>query len=74
MEFVNLTQKIDEAGRDKLRNVQLFGTDNFRSWLLYFEPGDGTPRPKNTDNIHREGREGHEGYPHLFPPPRCGGE
>jgi mannose-6-phosphate isomerase-like protein (cupin superfamily) len=43
MDFVNLDQKIDEAGRDKLRNVQLFGTDNFRSWMLYFEPGDGTP-------------------------------
>jgi mannose-6-phosphate isomerase-like protein (cupin superfamily) len=43
MEFVSLDKKIDEAGRDKLRNVQLFGTDNFRSWMLYFEPGDGTP-------------------------------
>lgn len=43
MEFVSLNKKIDEAGRDKLRNVQLFGTDNFRSWMLYFEPGDGTP-------------------------------
>ena len=43
MEFVSLSKKIDEAGKDKLRNVQLFGTDNFRSWMLYFEPGDGTP-------------------------------
>ena len=43
MEFVSLNKKIDEAGRDKLRNVQLFGSDNFRSWMLYFEPGDGTP-------------------------------
>jgi mannose-6-phosphate isomerase-like protein (cupin superfamily) len=43
MEFTSLRQKIDEAGRDKLRNVQLFGTDNFRSWMLYFEPGDDTP-------------------------------
>ena len=43
MDFVSLNQKIDEAERDKLRNVQLFGTDNFRSWMLYFEPGDGTP-------------------------------
>jgi mannose-6-phosphate isomerase-like protein (cupin superfamily) len=43
MDFVNLNNKMDEAGRDKLRNVQLFGTDNFRSWMLYFEPGDGTP-------------------------------
>src|SRR5688572_33402211 len=43
MEFVSLNKKIDEAGRDKLRNVQLFGSDNFRSWMLCFEPGDGTP-------------------------------
>jgi hypothetical protein len=45
MEIVNLKQKIDEAGKDsvKNRNMHLFGTDNFRSWMLYFEPGDGTP-------------------------------
>lgn len=45
MEFVSLRQKINEAGKDSKanRNVQLFGTDNFRSWMLYFEPGDGTP-------------------------------
>jgi mannose-6-phosphate isomerase-like protein (cupin superfamily) len=43
MEFINLNQKIDEARREKLRNVRLFGTENFRSWMLYFEPGDGTP-------------------------------
>src|SRR5437870_13176830 len=43
MEFISLNQKIEEAGRDNLRNVQLFGTDNFRSWMLHFEPGDGTP-------------------------------
>ncbi len=43
MEFVNLTQKIAEADKDNLRNVHLFGTDNFRSWMLHFEPGDGTP-------------------------------
>jgi hypothetical protein len=43
MEFVSLNKKIDQAGKEKLRNVQLFGTDNFRSWMLYFEPGDGTP-------------------------------
>jgi quercetin dioxygenase-like cupin family protein len=43
MEFVSLKQKIDEAGKDKIRNVHLFGTENFRSWMLYFEPGDGTP-------------------------------
>ena len=35
--------KIGEAGKDKIRYMHLFGTDNFRSWMLYFEPGDGTP-------------------------------
>jgi mannose-6-phosphate isomerase-like protein (cupin superfamily) len=43
MEFVSLKQKIAEADKDNLRNVHLFGTDNFRSWMLHFEPGDGTP-------------------------------
>jgi quercetin dioxygenase-like cupin family protein len=43
MEFVSLKQKIDEAGKDNLRNVHLFGTENFRSWMLYFEPGNCTP-------------------------------
>lgn len=43
MEFVSLNKKIDEAGKDNLRNVQLFGTDTFRSWMLHFTPGDGTP-------------------------------
>lgn len=38
MEFVNL----DEMMATKKRNVRLFGTDNFRSWMLYFVPGDGT--------------------------------
>ena len=39
MEFVSLNQKIDEAGKDKNRNTHLFEADNFRSWMLYFEPG-----------------------------------
>ena len=43
MDFVSLDQKIGEAGKEKIRNMHLFGTDNFRSWMLYFEPGDGTP-------------------------------
>jgi len=43
MEFVSLGHKIAEAEKDNLRNVPLFGTDNFRSWMLHFEPGDGTP-------------------------------
>jgi mannose-6-phosphate isomerase-like protein (cupin superfamily) len=43
MEFVSLNQKIDEAGREKIRNTHLFEAGNFRSWMLYFEPGDSTP-------------------------------
>ena len=43
MEFTNLNHKIEEAGKENLRNVQLFGTDNFRSWMLHFPPGDSTP-------------------------------
>jgi mannose-6-phosphate isomerase-like protein (cupin superfamily) len=43
MEVVNLIQKIDQAREQKIRNSHFFGTDNFRSWMLYFEPGDETP-------------------------------
>ena len=43
MEFINLQQKIDAAAKQKIRNSHFFGTDNFRSWMLYFEPGDCTP-------------------------------
>jgi mannose-6-phosphate isomerase-like protein (cupin superfamily) len=43
MDFINLNQKIDEAREQKIRNSHFFGTENFRSWMLYFEPGDGTP-------------------------------
>jgi len=38
MECVNLKEEMAKAKR----NIRLFGTDNFRSWLLYFVPGDGT--------------------------------
>jgi len=43
MEFVSLSQKIDEASKEKIRNTHLFEAANFRSWMLYFQPGDGTP-------------------------------
>jgi mannose-6-phosphate isomerase-like protein (cupin superfamily) len=43
MDFVSLDQKIGEAGKEKIRNTHLFEAGNFRSWMLYFEPGDGTP-------------------------------
>lgn len=43
MDFIDLNQKIDEASKEKIRNTHLFEAGNFRSWILYFEPGDGTP-------------------------------
>ena len=43
MEFLNLSQKIDEARSGKIKNSHFFGTYNFRSWMLYFEQGDDTP-------------------------------
>ena len=42
MDFVNLAEKSVEAAEKKNRKIDLFGTDNFRSWMLYFVPGDGT--------------------------------
>jgi mannose-6-phosphate isomerase-like protein (cupin superfamily) len=38
MDCVNLHEEMTKAKR----KIDLFGTDNFRSWLLYFVPGDGT--------------------------------
>ena len=42
MDFVSLNEMIAEAQRNKKRKIDLFGADNFRSWMLYFVPGDGT--------------------------------
>jgi mannose-6-phosphate isomerase-like protein (cupin superfamily) len=42
MQFVDLNRKSAEAKTEKQRKLNLFGTDNFRSWILYFVPGDGT--------------------------------
>jgi mannose-6-phosphate isomerase-like protein (cupin superfamily) len=43
MDFVNLTEKMDQAARDGKSKIDLFGTGNFRSWILYFEkPGRAT--------------------------------
>ncbi len=38
MEFANLDEMIEK----KKRKIDLFGTDNFRCWMLNFVPGDGT--------------------------------
>ena len=35
-------KNLDEMIETQKRNIRLFGTDNFRSWMLYFVPGDGT--------------------------------
>jgi mannose-6-phosphate isomerase-like protein (cupin superfamily) len=43
MDCINLGQKIEDARAQKIKNNHFFGTDNFRSWMLYFEPGDDTP-------------------------------
>jgi len=38
MDCIHLQEQMAKAKR----KIDLFGTDNFRSWLLYFVPGDGT--------------------------------
>jgi mannose-6-phosphate isomerase-like protein (cupin superfamily) len=38
MDFVNL----EEMMKTGKRKIDLFGTGNFRSWMLCFAPGDGT--------------------------------
>lgn len=35
-------KNLDEMMATKKRNIHLFGSSNFRSWMLYFVPGDGT--------------------------------
>jgi len=35
-------KNLDEMMSTKKRNIHLFGAGNFRSWMLYFVPGDGT--------------------------------
>lgn len=42
MDFVSIDKKIAETDEKKRRKINLFGADSFRSWLLYFQPGDGT--------------------------------
>ncbi len=42
MDFASLTNKKDEALKTNKSKLNLFGTDNFRSWILCFQPGDGT--------------------------------
>ena len=42
MEFANLKETIDMAKKENKRFVPLFGNDRFRSWMLYFRPGEHT--------------------------------
>jgi mannose-6-phosphate isomerase-like protein (cupin superfamily) len=42
MEFANINQTMREAEAGNKRFVPLFGVDNFRSWIIYFRPGEQT--------------------------------
>lgn len=42
MEFANITDTMRTAHDENKRFVPLFGTDTFRSWILYFRPGEHT--------------------------------
>jgi mannose-6-phosphate isomerase-like protein (cupin superfamily) len=42
MEFANINETMRTAENEKKRFVPLFGADSFRSWILYFQPGDHT--------------------------------
>jgi mannose-6-phosphate isomerase-like protein (cupin superfamily) len=42
MEFANLNDTMNTAKNDNKRFVPLFGNSVFRSWILYFRPGEHT--------------------------------
>jgi mannose-6-phosphate isomerase-like protein (cupin superfamily) len=42
MEFANINDTMRTAKEEKNQPVPLFGADSFRSWILYFLPGDHT--------------------------------
>jgi mannose-6-phosphate isomerase-like protein (cupin superfamily) len=42
MVFADINQTMRMAEDQSKRFVPLFGVDNFRSWILYFQPGDHT--------------------------------
>jgi quercetin dioxygenase-like cupin family protein len=42
MEFANINDTMRAAREENKRFVPLFGAGNFRSWILYFLPGDHT--------------------------------
>jgi len=45
MEFANINDTMRTARDDDKRFVPLFGSETFRSWILYFQPGDHTDMP-----------------------------
>ncbi len=42
MEFANINDTMRTAQNESKRFVPLFGSETFRSWILYFQPGDHT--------------------------------
>jgi mannose-6-phosphate isomerase-like protein (cupin superfamily) len=42
MEFADINETMREAQHENKRFVPLFGADNFRSWIIYFRPGEQT--------------------------------
>ena len=42
MEFANINDTMRRANAENKRFVPLFSDENFRSWLLYFRPGEHT--------------------------------
>lgn len=42
MEFANLNDTINMVKNDNKRFVPLFGNEVFRSWIIYFRPGEHT--------------------------------
>ena len=42
MEFANVDETKRKANEESKRFVPLFGNETFRSWILYFRPGEHT--------------------------------
>ena len=42
MEFANINDRMRLANAENKRFVPLFGSETFRSWILYFRPGEHT--------------------------------
>jgi hypothetical protein len=39
MEFANINETMRAAKEENKRFVPLFGSESFRSWIIYFRPG-----------------------------------